>query len=112
MISPAFAQDGGAASPGGAAGFASLLPMVLIFAVFYFLLIRPQQKQQKQHRQMVADAKRGDQVVTSSGLYGKIAAIDDTNNIVMLEVSDKLQLKMDKNFIQTIIGYKSEEKKS
>lgn len=110
MISSAFAQDGGAGAPGGAAGFASFLPMILIFAVFYFLLIRPQQKQQKLHRQMVADAKRGDQVVTASGLYGKIAAIDDS--IIMLELADQVQVKMDKNFISTIIGYKSEDKKS
>lgn len=110
MISSAFAQDGSAAASQGPAGLASLLPMVLIFAVFYFLLIRPQQKQQKLHRQMVADTKRGDQVITASGIYGKIAAIDD--NIVMLEIADKMQIKMDKNFIQTIVGYKAEEKKS
>ena len=108
MITNAYAQDG--AAPEGAAGIASFLPMILVFAVFYFLLIRPQQKQQKMHRQMVSDAKRGDQVVTASGIHGKIAAIDDS--IVMLEVAEKIQIKMDKNFIQNIIGYPAQEKKS
>ena len=83
--------------------FFCVFQKTLIFGVFYFLLIRPQQKQQKQHREMVASAKRGDKVVTSSGIHGTIQAIDD--QIVMLEIADKVQIKIDRNFIQSIHGY-------
>lgn len=102
MIEQAFAQDG---SIGGGAGLASFLPLILIFAVFYFLLIRPQQKQQKLHRQMVKDAKRGDEIVTASGIHGTIEAIDD--NVIVIQIADNVRIKMDRNFIQMIKGYKA-----
>ena len=69
LISPAYAQ---AAEDGGAGGMLQLLPLVLIFVVFYFLLIRPQQKKMKAHRSMVEALKRGDKVVTGGGLLGTV----------------------------------------
>jgi len=102
MIEQAFAQDG---SVGGGAGLASFIPLILIFAVFYFLLIRPQQKQQKLHRQMVKDAKRGDDIVTASGIHGTIEAIDD--QVIMVQIANGIQIKMDRSFIQMIKGYKA-----
>jgi hypothetical protein len=72
LIATAHAQAGGAPA---AFDFVSLMPLVLIFVVFYFLLIRPQQKKMKQHREMIAALKRGDKVLTSGGIIGTIVKV-------------------------------------
>lgn len=76
MISPAFAQAAGGAAPAGSL-FDMLLPLGLILLIFYFLLIRPQQKRLKQHRAMIEAIRRGDTVVTSGGLIGKVTKVAD-----------------------------------
>ena len=81
LISDAFAQAGGDA--GGS--LFSLLPLVVIFVLFYFLLIRPQQKRAKQHKEMVAALSKGEEVVTNGGLLGKVTDVDD--NFISLEIS-------------------------
>jgi preprotein translocase subunit YajC len=63
-----------------------------MFAIFYFLLIRPQQKKQKQHRQLLSTLKKGDRVITSGGLYGRITGTTDT--VVTLEISEKVRVKV------------------
>lgn len=111
MISVAYAQDAAnTASQSGAAGFASFIPMILIFAVFYLLLIRPQQKQQKQHQKMVADARKGDKIVTSGGIHGKITGVKD--NCVLVEIANGIEVKMERAHIQTIEGYEAGSKKA
>ena len=75
FVTPAYAQA--AAPAGGAAGLASFLPLVLIFVIMYFLMIRPQQKRAKEHRAMVEALKKGDEVVTQGGLVGKVTAVRD-----------------------------------
>ena len=75
FVTPAYAQAAGGA--GGAAGLASFLPLVLIFVIMYFLMIRPQQKRMKEHRAMVEALKKGDEVVTQGGLVGKVTAVRD-----------------------------------
>ena len=75
FVTPAYAQAAGGA--GGAAGLASFLPLVLIFVIMYFLMIRPQQKRAKEHRAMVEALKKGDEVVTQGGLVGKVTAVRD-----------------------------------
>lgn len=69
-----------------------LLPLVLLFVVFYFLLIRPQQKKQKQQKAFLESLKKGDEVVTAGGLYGKITGITDTT--VTLEIAEKIRVKV------------------
>ncbi len=86
FISDAWAQG----DPTGG-GLLGLLPFVLIIVVFYFLLIRPQQKRQKQHKEMVANLSKGDEVVTNGGTLGKI--IDVGENFVTLEVATGVQIK-------------------
>lgn len=76
------------------------LPMILVFAVFYLLLIRPQAKQRKKHQEMIQAVKKGDEVVTTSGIHGKIAGIADA--IVTLEVAENFRLKIDKTQIATV----------
>lgn len=111
-MNSAYAQQSSSAPasvPSTAAGIAQFAPMVLIFLVFYFLLIRPQQKQQKQHRQMVADAKRGDAITTTGGLFGTVTEVKDDH--VMIEIAKDTVVKLDKNHIQSIKGYGEEKKK-
>ena len=82
-------------------GIMSFLPMILIFAVFYFLMIRPQQKKQKEHKLMIDNLTKGDSVITSSGVHGKIKAID--GEIISLEIANNVSIKIQKGFIATKI---------
>ncbi len=86
---------GGAA--GGGMGSLSLVFPILIIAIFYFLIIRPQQNKAKQHRNFMANLKKGDTVVTSGGLYGKITGI--TDDAITLEVAEKVRIKVAKSAI-------------
>ena len=73
--------------------FSSLVPLVLLFAIFYFLIIRPQQQKMKAHQAMVAAVKRGDTVVTAGGLVGKVAKVKDDGE-VMVEIADNVQVRV------------------
>ena len=105
MLELAYAQTQGAA-PGGAGGIFGtinmLVPFIAMFAIFYFLLIRPQQKKQKEHRQMLQNLKRGDRVLTSGGIYGTIVKI--RNDIIHLEVSDQVRLRVNKSAISDLVA--------
>ena len=95
-IAYAMGQAGGAAgAPGG--GLAPFIPMIIIFVIFYFLLIRPQQKKAKQLQEMINNLKKGDKVVTSGGIYGRIVSLDD--NAVKLEIADKVHIKLNRGNI-------------
>ena len=86
---------------GGGAGsmLVTLGPMLLIFVIFWLLLIRPQQKKQKEHKKLLADLKKGDNVVTSSGMFGTISSLNDEKNIVVLKVADGLKIEFLKSSI-------------
>ena len=99
LISPAYAQ---AASPGGGDFFISLLPLILIFAVFYFLLIRPQQRKVKEHRALIDSLKRGDQVLTSGGILGKITKVEDTT--VTVEIAKDVQVQVQRSTIADVVN--------
>jgi preprotein translocase subunit YajC len=85
--------------PGGGQGstFMTFLPIIFIFVIFYFLLIRPQQKQRKEHQNVLANIKVGDSVLTSGGIYGRITGIKDS--IITLEISDKVRVKVNRGHI-------------
>ena len=85
LISPAYAQA--AAPAAGGDMLMSLLPLVLIFAVFYFLMIRPQQTKMKQHREMIESLKKGDQIVTAGGIVGKVVRVDADDSTLMVEIA-------------------------
>ena len=90
FISPAYAQ---AASPfGGDSMLVSLLPFILIFVIMYFLILRPQQKRQKQHQEMVKNVRRGDTVVTSGGLIGRVTKVSDDEQIEV-ELADGVRVR-------------------
>lgn len=75
--SPAFAQTATGAAAGGASAFLQIVPLVLIFVIFYFLLIRPQQKRMKEHRALIEAVKKGDTVITGGGLVGRVTKVDE-----------------------------------
>jgi len=92
-ISQAFAQD--AAKPAGTDSFLTgILPLVLIFVVFWFLLIRPQQKRMKEHKALIAAIKKGDEVMTNGGIIGKVIKANDTSPTVEVEIADKVRVQI------------------
>ena len=97
LISDAWAQAG----DGGGSSLFSLLPLALIFVLFYFLLIRPQQRRAKQHKQMVAAVKAGDEVVTNGGLLGRVTDLDD--NCVTLKVATGVNVQVQRHAIAQMV---------
>ena len=105
MLGLAFAMGG---APGGAAGgagggmaaFQQVIPLVFMFAIFYFLLIRPQQKKAKEHRALLESMKKGDNVITAGGVHGRITAVE--NDLVTLEVANNVNIKITKSYIAAI----------
>lgn len=101
MISIAYAmgQSGGAGDM-GASGFAPFIPMILIFVVFYFLLIRPQQKKAKAHQEMINNLKKGDRVITSGGMYGLVTGLDE--GTATIEIADKVRVKVTRGSVAAL----------
>jgi len=92
-------QPGGAGQ--GAQGlFSSLIPLILIFVIFYFLLIRPQQKRSKEHKNMIENLKKGDKVITSGGAYGVIEAVG--TNTVTVKIAENVKVKFGKSYIAAL----------
>ncbi|MEW6349977.1 MAG: preprotein translocase subunit YajC [Thermodesulfobacteriota bacterium] len=77
--------------------FQTLVPMVLIFVVFYFLLIRPQQKRAKEHKELLENLKKGDSVITQGGIYGQIVAVAD--NVLTVEIADKVRVRVARSHV-------------
>lgn len=93
------AQGGGANSQGP--GFSMFIPMILIFVIFYFLMIRPQQKQQKERKKLISEIQKGDQIVMTSGIYAKVVGVAD--KILTLEIADNVKIKADREGIATVV---------
>jgi preprotein translocase subunit YajC len=97
---------GGGGAGQGAGGFSSLIPIVLMFVIFYFLLIRPQQKKTKDHREMINRLNKGDRIITSGGLHGRITAVSDTTMTV--EIADKVRVKIARGNVAQILQSSSQ----
>jgi len=105
MFGLAFAMGG---APGGAAGgagggmaaFQQIIPLVFMFAIFYFLLIRPQQKKAKEHKALLESMKKGDNVITAGGVHGKVVAVE--NELVTLDIANNVNIKITKSYIAAI----------
>ena len=102
FVTPAYAQAAGGAS--GAAGLASFLPLVLIFVIMYFLMIRPQQKRMKEHRAMVEALRRGDQVITQGGIIGKISKVKDGEGEIEVEIADGVKVRVVRSSIAQVVS--------
>lgn len=85
-------------------GIASLVPLILVFLIMYFLLIRPQQKKLKEHQAMVAALRRGDQVVTSGGIVGKVVRVKEGENEVEVEIAQGVNVRVVRSTIQTVLS--------
>lgn len=99
FITEAFAQ-----APGGDVGGAGLivqfLPIILIFVIMYFLILRPQQQRQRQHREMIANVRRGDTIVTSGGLIGKVAKVDEHE--IQVEIAEDTKVRLVRGMIAEV----------
>lgn len=99
FVTPAYAQAAGA--PAGAA-FAQFIPLILIFAIMYFLMIRPQQKRLKEHREMVAAVKKGDQVITQGGIIGKVTTLRDDE--LEVEIATGVRVRVVRNSLSQVLA--------
>ena len=102
FVSPAYAQTAGA-SPASPDMFMQLLPLILIFVVFYFLLIRPQQRKMKQHREMLSALRRGDKVVTGGGIIGLVTKVVDDNE-VQVEIAEGVRVRVQRPSIAAVLA--------
>jgi preprotein translocase subunit YajC len=99
FISSAYAQAQGGQPAGGE--FFQLGFLVVLFAIFYFIAIRPQRKRQKEHQQMVSALQKGDEVITSSGILGKITALDE--HYIQLNVASGVDMKMQRVYVNAVL---------
>lgn len=100
IVTPAYAQAAGGAGAGAA--FAQFIPLILIFAIMYFLMIRPQQKRVKQHREMVGALKKGDQIVTQGGVIGKVAAVRDDE--IEVEIASGVKVRIVRSTVAQVLS--------
>ncbi len=101
FVSPAFAQAAGGAAAATPNLLVQLLPFVLIFVIMYFLIIRPQRTRMRQHQEMVRNVRRGDTVVTSGGIIGKVAKVVDDNE-VQLEIAEGVKVRVARGMIAEV----------
>ena len=98
LISPAFAQG---SALGTEAGWAGFLPIVLMFVLLYFMLIRPQMKRAKEHKTMTESLQKGDEVVTSGGVLGKITRIGEA--YISIEIAPQIEINVQRSAVQTLL---------
>jgi preprotein translocase subunit YajC len=98
-----------AAPTPGMGGLLQFAPMIFIFVIFYFLLIAPMRKKQKKTREMLTKLKKGDEVVTQGGVFGRIAALDDERGIAVLEISSNVKVKVLRSAIVGLAGEPEEK---
>ena len=100
LESPAFAAAPGGAASGGAGFLISMAPLLFIFVIFYFLLIRPQQRRMKQHQDMIGAVKRNDSVITSGGLIGKVTKVDEAE--IEIEIAQGVRVRVVKSMLSDV----------
>ncbi|MRR06184.1 MAG: preprotein translocase subunit YajC [Deltaproteobacteria bacterium] len=100
MLTLAYALGTPAGGASGSSSFMSFIPLIFMFAIFYFLLIRPQQKKAKEHKALLETLKKGDQIVTAGGIHGKVTAIDD--GVVVIEIATGVNIRINKGYIATV----------
>lgn len=98
LITPAYAQAGGG---GGGDMLMSLLPFILIFVIMYFLILRPQQRRVKAHREMVSNLRRGDTIITAGGMVGKVTKIIDDDHVEM-EITDGVRVRQVRGMVSDV----------
>ena len=100
----AYAMAGGAEQQAGGSGMEGIIMLVVMFAIFYLLLIRPQQKRAKQHKELIESLKAGDQVVTAGGIHGKVVTVQD--ELVTMEIASNVRIKINRS---SVVGTKTDQ---
>ncbi len=101
MLNTAYAMGQGGAASGQGGGLGAFVPLILMFVIFYFLLIRPQQKKAKEHQEMINNLKKGDRVITGGGIHGQIVSTDAAT--VVVEIADKVRIKVNRPSIAGLV---------
>ncbi|WP_353274598.1 preprotein translocase subunit YajC [Wolbachia endosymbiont (group A) of Ennomos erosarius] len=109
FISEVFAADATSNASSISASFTSFIPLILIFVVFYFLIMRPQQKKLKEHRKMIDQIKRGDTVITSGGIIGEVNKVDEVNAQFIIEIAPKVEVKILKSAISEVLSKETQK---
>lgn len=104
LAQDAAAPAGGAEAPGGMGIITSLVPFILIFVIMYFLIIRPQQKRMKAHREMVENVRRGDEVITQGGFFAKITRVKEGDAEVEAEIAEGVKIRLVKSMIADVVS--------
>ena len=105
LESPAYAQAAGAASgSSGAAFFFQMVPLLAIFVIFWFLLIRPQQRRMKEHQAKIGSVKKGDTVVTGGGLIGRVTKVKDNENEIEVELAPGVNVRVVRSTITSVVS--------
>ena len=102
LISPAYAQAAG--GTGGVGAIVQFLPLILIFGIMYFLMIRPQQKKAKDHKAMVDALRRGDQVVTQGGIIGKVTRVKEGESEIEVEIADGVKVRIVRSTVTQVLS--------
>ena len=98
----AMGTGGSGPSEGQGSSLVTFVPLILMFVIFYFLLIRPQQKKSKQHKDLLGALKKGDQVISSGGLHGVVTGL--TDDVVTIEIAPKVRVKISRGSISAVVG--------
>lgn len=102
FIAPAYAQAAGGAGAGSA--FTAFVPIILIFVVFYFLLIRPQQKRMKDHQAMLNAVRRGDKVVTNGGIVGTVTKVLTEDRELQVEIAENVRIRVKQDMLSSVVS--------
>jgi preprotein translocase subunit YajC len=107
IISSAFAQEAVNTAAKQPSLLSSMAPLLLIFAVFYFFIIRPQQKKLRDHRSLLDSISKGDEIVTNGGFIGSVAKVNDAENVLSVEIADQVLVKIRKDSVMEVLNKKS-----
>jgi preprotein translocase subunit YajC len=99
LLGIAYAMAPAGGGEGGGNPLLAFLPFILMFAIIYFLLLRPQQKRQKEHQKMISQLTKGDRVVTNSGILGTIVGINEKENIIVLRIAENVKIEILRNSV-------------
>ncbi len=100
-VAYAMGAPGGAGGQQGAGGFSGIFMMLIIFGIFYFVLIRPQQKKMKEHKKMVDELKKGDRIITQGGIYGTVTSTGEHK--LTVEIADGVKVKVARGAVGTVL---------
>ncbi len=100
LITEAFAQTAGGSGGGATSLLVQFMPIILIFVIMYFLILRPQQQKTRQHRELVANLRRGDTIVTNGGLIGKVAKVDETE--IQVELAEGIRVRIVRGMVAEV----------